>query len=143
MEAIRRDRDSDVVRLVYADWLEERGDLRADILRLPLELAELWTALLQEKNPYRSRYIERIARTQLRLRELRQRTSAEWLAKIHCGKVDICGFRSGKCPSQWENLADTDDPLIRRCEVCQDNVRFRANGERHMIDERAVYSLYP
>lgn len=35
--------DDDVPRLVYADWLEERGDLRADFIRLQCKLAQLPT----------------------------------------------------------------------------------------------------
>jgi len=37
LKAICNQPDDDLVRLVYADWLEERGDPRADFLRLEVE----------------------------------------------------------------------------------------------------------
>jgi uncharacterized protein (TIGR02996 family) len=39
LQAIREDPDDDAPRLVYADWLEERGDPRAELIRIQLELA--------------------------------------------------------------------------------------------------------
>ena len=41
MRAIQADPADDTARLVYADWLEERGDVRAEYLRAELELARL------------------------------------------------------------------------------------------------------
>src|SRR5262245_43277645 len=46
LRAIREDRNDDTIRQVYADWLEERGDPRAEFLRLqphwPRNCARLW-----------------------------------------------------------------------------------------------------
>jgi uncharacterized protein (TIGR02996 family) len=39
VQAILSRPDDDTVRLVYADWLDERGDVRGEFLRLSLELA--------------------------------------------------------------------------------------------------------
>src|SRR5438132_13354163 len=39
---------ADDIRLVYADWLEERGDVRAEYLRLVAEI----TALAEKQLPY-------------------------------------------------------------------------------------------
>ncbi|SRR5579871_3008402 len=36
LAAIRANPDDDALRLVYADWLEERGDVRSELLRLEL-----------------------------------------------------------------------------------------------------------
>jgi len=41
LEAIRDDRDDDTHRLIYADWLEEEGDPRAEFVRLKIELHAL------------------------------------------------------------------------------------------------------
>jgi uncharacterized protein (TIGR02996 family) len=41
LTAIRADLEDEAVRLVYADWLEERGDPRGDFLRLHLALKSL------------------------------------------------------------------------------------------------------
>ncbi len=39
--AICEDADDDQVRLVYADWLEERGDPRGELIRLEIEVARM------------------------------------------------------------------------------------------------------
>jgi uncharacterized protein (TIGR02996 family) len=39
LEAIRRDRDDDAPRLVYADWLSDRGDPRGELIRVQCALA--------------------------------------------------------------------------------------------------------
>jgi uncharacterized protein (TIGR02996 family) len=41
LQAILDDPDDDAVRLVYADWLEERGDPRAEFIRVGVQLAHL------------------------------------------------------------------------------------------------------
>src|SRR5437868_4196470 len=38
LQAIRDDPDDDAARLVFADWLEERGDPRSAFIRLQCEL---------------------------------------------------------------------------------------------------------
>src|ERR1700730_3409610 len=40
LSAIRADPNDDATRLIYADYLEERGDARGDFLRLDSRLAE-------------------------------------------------------------------------------------------------------
>lgn len=39
--AIRANQEDDVPRLIYADWLEEQGDPRAEFIRLQCALAKL------------------------------------------------------------------------------------------------------
>lgn len=41
LQAILDDPDSDELRLIYADWLEERGDPRGEFVRLQVELARM------------------------------------------------------------------------------------------------------
>jgi len=41
LKAVLDDPDADAPRLVYADWLEEHGDPRADFIRVQCELAQL------------------------------------------------------------------------------------------------------
>lgn len=41
LQAILRRPDDDTPRLIYADWLEEQGDLRSELIRLQCELAAL------------------------------------------------------------------------------------------------------
>lgn len=40
LDEIRLDPQNDTLRLVYADWLEERGDARGEFIRLQCELAQ-------------------------------------------------------------------------------------------------------
>jgi uncharacterized protein (TIGR02996 family) len=41
LKAILQEPDDDALRLVYADWLEERGDLLSDLIRVQCSLAQL------------------------------------------------------------------------------------------------------
>ena len=45
LEAIRRNPADDLARLGYADWLDERGDPRAEYLRLTHEIRRVTTRL--------------------------------------------------------------------------------------------------
>src|SRR5688500_3802818 len=49
LEAIRHDPDDDIPRLIYADWLEERGNPRGELVRIQCELARLPAA--DERRP--------------------------------------------------------------------------------------------
>src|SRR5207237_249874 len=54
IEALRANLDDEASRLVYADWLEERNDLRGEYLRLEAELFRLTprlTELVQQIDP--------------------------------------------------------------------------------------------
>jgi uncharacterized protein (TIGR02996 family) len=59
--------EDDLLRAVYADWLEERGDSRADYLRTEMVLVGM-----SEEDPG---YFG----VEARLRELRQAVDAEWV----------------------------------------------------------------
>src|SRR5262245_43942577 len=41
IEALKENPDDDSLRLIYADWLEERGDRRGDFLRLECRIRKL------------------------------------------------------------------------------------------------------
>jgi uncharacterized protein (TIGR02996 family) len=100
------------LRLIYADWLEERGDARAEFLRREAELAGVPQG---EKN--RRRKLER------RLRELREGVDGWWLARLDRTGVDNCELEFAfRCPKRWEKLQPTDDPAVRFCDACEKNV---------------------
>jgi uncharacterized protein (TIGR02996 family) len=61
LRALREEPDDDTARLVYADWLEERGDPRGEYLRL-------WCRVLHDVR---------------RLRELRPGIAPDWLRQVH------------------------------------------------------------
>ena len=59
-QAIRKSPEDDALRLVYADWLDERGDPRGQFIRVQCELAQLpddspLTALRREELEDRER----------------------------------------------------------------------------------------
>src|SRR5436190_11101373 len=68
LEQLRAEPGDEVTRLVYADWLQERGDVRGEYLRLEQELGTL-----QENDP-------RHSATEVRLLEMMQELPADWLA---------------------------------------------------------------
>ncbi|MCI0461193.1 MAG: TIGR02996 domain-containing protein [Gemmataceae bacterium] len=70
LAAIRATPDDDQLRLIYADWLEERGDVRGEFLRVRSALKAL---ALED---------ERCSGLRGRLRELRPLIRAEWLAAV-------------------------------------------------------------
>ena len=50
LEAIHQSPKDETLRLVYADWLEERGDPRAAYLRIETELCQTWTYANQRRD---------------------------------------------------------------------------------------------
>ena len=41
VQAILEEPEADALRLIYADWLEERGDPRGELIRVQCELARI------------------------------------------------------------------------------------------------------
>jgi uncharacterized protein (TIGR02996 family) len=82
MPAIQADPDDDVPRLIYADWLEDRGDPRGEFIRVQCELAD-------RRTPYFRR-----EELEQRERELLARHDAEWTAPLR-GWVNHWKFRRG------------------------------------------------
>jgi uncharacterized protein (TIGR02996 family) len=133
--------DDESVRLVYADWLEERGDSRAEFLRQESELTrvrreverlhrELTLQDLSDDNEWTAsdrvfalREAE-IAR-QHRLSELQPPISAQWLNWVDRSRIEGCGIRFDfQCPVQWDQLTLTDDVRVRQCPQCDRAVHF-------------------
>jgi uncharacterized protein (TIGR02996 family) len=106
LRAVRDDPDDDAPRLVYADWLEERGDPRAEFIRVQCELARLG-----EGDPRRRRL-------RARERAILARHRAEWIAPLaELGHVPwyfehrpACEFRRGFA----EFIALECDDFLRR-----------------------------
>src|SRR5262245_34763026 len=65
--AIRETPDDDNPRLVYADWLEEQGDVRGEFLRLVVR----WKAMSPDDTLCRAR-----------IQGLRRQVSTEWVAAV-------------------------------------------------------------
>lgn len=126
LDAILADPDDDGPRLVYADWLEERGDERATYLRLEIEFRSAADAIERDR-------VERA------LRRLRWYAGAEWLAIVARLPIENCPRTD--CPGRWEQLSATDAPEVRRCETCLGIVHHCASfrttrdraAERHPV----------
>jgi uncharacterized protein (TIGR02996 family) len=70
--AIQGNPDDEAARLIYADWLEEHGDIRGEYLRLEHQLSQI----------------------PLRLAQLRERIDPAWLAAVtRRRKVVLVSFR--------------------------------------------------
>jgi uncharacterized protein (TIGR02996 family) len=123
-QIVAGDQDS---RLVYADWLEGRGDaVRAEFLRLQQTLSAI------DPN-------DGAARPQLRsdlrrLRELAGRLDREWRQLV--GRPVVEGCRrvtfDFACRMDWGTLAPTDRPDVRHCSGCGDDVYYA----RSVLDAR-------
>src|SRR5687768_10787290 len=111
----------DTVRLVYADWLDERGDeqskTKATFLRLTVQSREECSAELQP---------------------LAARLPTDWLAVVSRLKIESCGAKRATselweryrrqfdfvCDKRWDEMVVTSDKAVRLCAACQQNVRY-------------------
>jgi uncharacterized protein (TIGR02996 family) len=138
LEGIARGDDNS--RTVYADWLEQRGDLlRAEFLRLqqvvidaPMDTPEERAAFLVSSK---------------RLRELAASVDLEW--RMWIGRPAVEGCRVAfdiPCKMDWGMLEPTGRPDVRRCNTCRKQVQYcdseRAalrladHGDRVVVDIR-------
>jgi uncharacterized protein (TIGR02996 family) len=77
LKAVREAPDNEIARLVYADWLEERGDPRGPYLRLDTDVSKM-------------RRREKGCRSALeRLIELRKSFRADWIVDVSQGPHDV------------------------------------------------------
>lgn len=134
--------DDEQLRLIYADWLEERGDPRAEFLRRESEL----TGVRREvRRLDREGYLKGLddglaafrrlwslqeAETALhrRVTELRPSLDPRWLTWIDRTHIENCGIRFDfQCPARWDQLALTEDDRVRHCAQCDRTVHFCAS----------------
>lgn len=104
--------DDTDLRRIYADWLEEQGDPRAEYLRLQSALAGL-----PPKDPAAARLEER-------MQVVRESIDHDWTAAVDRTRISRCqGQRQPtfkfQCPKRWEALAPTADTRVRFCDACQ------------------------
>jgi uncharacterized protein (TIGR02996 family) len=114
LKALQERPDDEVTRLVYADWLQERGDPRGEFLRLQCSLAGL-----TPKD-------ESHARHRARLQELARDIDPGWLALVGTPGIENCRRVEFEfeCPLKWEKLQPTDDPAKRFCSTCRKHVFY-------------------
>src|SRR5262249_31370885 len=89
--AIGGPRDDDAYRLVFADWLEENGDWRAEFLRLDCAPRAL-PADRPTPTDLLSRWLE-----------LRSRLSPSWQTVLGRSVIENCDSRFlFRCPERWD-----------------------------------------
>jgi uncharacterized protein (TIGR02996 family) len=105
--------EDDAPRLIYSDWLEERGDPRGEYLRVDCQLATL-----PQDDP-------RFDGLVTRLRDLYAWIDPQWLRAVARSHIERCGFHlKFRCPKQWDRLQLTGDASVRLCSACRKNVYY-------------------
>ena len=153
--AIRANPADEVVRLVYADLLDDRGDPRAAYLRAEVAVNEYPDWEFTEVLPgYPGRPARHRADRDGRLRLARLRAAADdlppdRLAAVGRGRVGNCDA-GDECPKRWELLPGTADMAVRHCGACDHPVYFctteadvvarLAAGRRLACDLRLVWT---
>jgi uncharacterized protein (TIGR02996 family) len=114
---ILSDLTDETARLVYADWLEERGDEASCAKAEFLRLQSAWLRSTS-KSPM-------CGRLRRELRRSARSVNAVWLAMVSMLPIENCRDQSiVACPMRWERLRRTNDPLIRSCDECKSDVRY-------------------
>lgn len=112
LREIEKSPSDEMARLIYADWLEERGDERADYLRMECDLHRIG-----QLTPDFMELTEK-------LRAMREEFDPHWLVAVGRTRVGNCASFSIECPSKWEWLVKTDKPLVRFCDHCRKKVHY-------------------
>lgn len=134
IQAILAAPDDDIVRLVFADWLEERGDSRGEFLRIATQLDREEQKAWPADSRARLRRVRELGGLRSRLRDLQQRIDPEWIIRFHRGSIQHCNMifdgalffpdDDKHCPGCWHHLKESDRPKTRRCDACSREVRF-------------------
>jgi len=96
-------------RLVYADWLEERGDtLRAQFVRVQ-------EACLQPAPP--AELVEE-------LRELSHQVDDDWRTVLARPLVENCQRKGFACPRDWGSMTATRVAAQKQCDACHQQVHY-------------------
>ncbi|MGL6076449.1 MAG: TIGR02996 domain-containing protein [Fimbriiglobus sp.] len=121
LKAISLAPNDNLLRLVYADWLEEQGRSEAAYLRIECEQSAL--------DPADSQHQELATK----LRETGQQVKPDWLAMVSRVPVEGCGveFRF-RCPKKWEQLQSSAEESVRFCGECFKLVYFCSTVEMAM-----------
>jgi uncharacterized protein (TIGR02996 family) len=107
-------------RMVYADWLEERGHTaRAELLRLQELLADI-----DATDSDRRTQFQHAVR---RLGELASDIDPEWRLLVGRPMVEHCRQSSARCTQDWGTLMPTDDPSVRCCTICSEQVYYASS----------------
>lgn len=102
--------------LVYADWLDEHDDPRAEFVRLQAQRSDA-TLTPTERHGVEGR-----------LGDLTPRLDPDWVAIFDRPRIENCDkLFAFRCPKKWETLTATDDPAVRHCPSCDKAVHYCDN----------------
>src|SRR5262245_26236867 len=115
LAALRERPDDDATRLIFADWLEERGDeesrLKAEYIRVDCKVAAR-----PRRSPHPGLDRQR--------RALAEKLPSRWLAVVTKAPIELCKFRF-ECPRKWEQLAPLPGSTTERfCWQCERYVTY-------------------
>ena len=100
-------------RVVYADWLEERGEVaRAEFLRIQDRLL----GVSPDDPEFRA--------GRERLEELAQGLDVEWRMAVGRPAIEGCLTFQVACPKEWGSLAGTSRDAVRFCDSCAQQVFY-------------------
>jgi uncharacterized protein (TIGR02996 family) len=116
LEGIARGDDNS--RTVYADWLEERGELaRAEFVRLQQSIIDAPMATAAQRDAFLTR--------SKRLRELAASIDVEWRMRVARPAVEGCRVAFEiPCKMDWGTLEPTSRPDVRKCNTCRKTVHY-------------------
>jgi uncharacterized protein (TIGR02996 family) len=108
-------------RTVYADWLEQRGDLvRAEFVRLQQAIIDAPIDTPAQKLGFLT--------SSKRLRELAASIDVEWRMRVARPAVEGCQVTFElPCKMDWGTLELTGEPDVRKCSTCRKTVHYCVN----------------
>lgn len=111
-------RHDEASRLVYADWLEACGDTaRAEFLRLQQQLVGPVPVDVAGRKEWKRKTDQ--------LRDLAEAIDPAWRRLVARPVVENCDAHFDfACPMEWGQLAETADPNIRACALCEEPVYY-------------------
>lgn len=116
LDRLRAAPNDDEARLVYADYLEERGrTAQSEFLRLQVELKSTGP----DQPPF--------AAASARLRELTAQLDVAWRRVVATVPIEGCDELrfDFACPKRWSSLTPTPlNDAVRFCDSCQQNVHY-------------------
>ncbi len=128
LDAVLAAPDDDALRLVYADWLEERGDERADYL---------WAEIAFLRVDPDDEEALRLAWRELC--DTRRGLDDDWVARVTRILVENCPNDDPEtgydfdCPRRWERMGLRGDADVRVCEACERQVLFCTTVEKARV----------
>ena len=130
VRAIQAEPSNDTARLVYADWLEERGDptatAKAEFLRATVALTEPGRRKGQRQ------------RLEQRLQQLAADLDTAWLGVVSQLRIENCQGKQAKansqrsmlisfnylCDRRWQDMQPTEQLAVRYCDSCRESVHY-------------------